>query len=69
MCNITAATNRVSTPDESLVESSSDCSPALSKLFVGEIVPASVAVLSLMFPVLAPVNKTETYRGDVTMTL
>ena len=48
MCNITAAACRDSTPNDSLVEGSSDHNLNCVALFIGDLVPASVSVLSLL---------------------
>ena len=48
ICNITAAACRVSTPSDSLVGSSSDHGPDCDTLFIGDLVPVSVSVLSLI---------------------
>lgn len=47
MCNITAAACRVATPNEALVRGASDHELDYGELFVGELVPASVSLLSL----------------------
>lgn len=48
MCNITAAVCRDSTPNNSLVGGSSDHKLNCVALFIGDLVPASVSVLSLI---------------------
>ena len=48
MCNIAAAACRVSTPNESLLGGSSDHELDRDALFIGDLVPASVSVLSLI---------------------
>ena len=48
MCNLTAAACRVSTPDESPVGGSSDHELDCDALSIGNLVPASVSVLSLI---------------------
>ncbi|KAF6241719.1 hypothetical protein HO173_000430 [Letharia columbiana] len=48
MCKITAAACRYSTPNDSLVGGSSDYKLNCVALFVGDLVPASVSVLSLI---------------------
>ena len=48
MCNVTAAACRVATPNESLVGGSSDHELDYGELFIGDLVPASVSLLSLI---------------------
>lgn len=48
MCNITAAVCRVSTPNGSLLGGSSDHELDCDTLFIGDLVPASISVLSLI---------------------
>ncbi len=48
MCNITAAACQVSTPNKTLVEGSSDHELDCGALFIGDLVPASVSILSLI---------------------
>lgn len=48
MCNITASACRDSTPNDTLVAGSSDHKSDCVALFIGDLVPASVSVLSLL---------------------
>jgi len=48
ICNITAAACRVSTLSESLVGGSSDYELNCDALFIGDLIPASVSILSLI---------------------
>ena len=48
MCTITAAACRVSTPNEFLLGGSSDYELDCDTLFIGDLIPASVSVLSLI---------------------